>query len=329
MAELYIGIDVAKTHLDVAVRPTAEQWRVANDGEGVEAIVSRLRAVAPTLIVLEATGGYGRALIAALAAAGLPVAVVNPRQVRDFARSTGKLAKTDSLDAQALARFGEAVRPEPRPLPDEQARALTAVLERRRQLIVMLVAEKNRLHVAAEQVKSRIEGHIGWLEEELEGIDRDLDRTIRDSPVWRERDELLQSVPGVGKVLSTTLLAELPEQGAKRLPVRASRRRGWGTLTRHEVAALVGVAPLNRDSGALRGKRTVWGGRARVRASLYMGTLVATRHNPVIKEFYERLISKGKAKKVALTACMRKLLTILNAMLKGGTRWQHRPTSAA
>ncbi len=314
MAELYIGIDVAKTHLDVAVRPTAEQWRVANDGEGVEAIVSRLRAVAPTLIVLEATGGYGRALIAALAAAGLPVAVVNPRQVRDFARSTGKLAKTDSLDAQALARFGEAVRPEPRPLPDEQARALTAVLERRRQLIVMLVAEKNRLHVAAEQVKSRIEGHIGWLEEELEGIDRDLDRTIRDSPVWRERDELLQSVPGVGKVLSTTLLAELPE---------------LGTLTRHEVAALVGVAPLNRDSGALRGKRTVWGGRARVRASLYMGTLVATRHNPVIKEFYERLISKGKAKKVALTACMRKLLTILNAMLKGGTRWQHRPTSAA
>ncbi len=314
MAEVYVGIDVAKTHLDVAVRPAAEQWRAANDEEGVEAIVSRLGAVAPALIVLEATGGYGRALIAALAAAGLPVAVVNPRQVRDFARSTGKLAKTDSLDAQALARFGEAVRPESRPLPDEQARVLTAVLERRRQLIAMLVAEKNRLHVAAEQVRGRIEAHIGWLEEELEGVDRDLDHTIRDSAVWRERDELLQSVPGVGKVLSTTLLAELPE---------------LGTLTRHEVAALVGVAPLNRDSGALRGKRTVWGGRARVRAALYMGALVATRYNPVIREFYERLIAKGKAKKVALTACMRKLLTILNAMLRHHTRWQHQPTDAA
>ena len=182
MAEVYVGIDVAKTHLDVAVRPAAEQWRAANDEEGVGAIVSRLGAVAPALIVLEATGAYGRALIAALAAASLPVAVVNPRQVRDFARSTGKLAKTDSLDAQALARFGEAVRPEPRPLPDEQARALTAVLERRRQLIAMLVAEKNRLHLAAEQVRGRIEVHIRWLEEELEGIDRDLDHTIRDSP---------------------------------------------------------------------------------------------------------------------------------------------------
>lgn len=312
MAEVYVGVDVAKTHLDVAVRPTGERWRIPNDDAGIEGLVSRLGDLHPALIVLEATGGYGRALIAALAAASLPVAVVNPRQVRDFARSTGKLAKTDSLDAQALARFGEAVRPEPRPLPDEQARALTAVLERRRQLIAMLVAEKNRLHVATAQVKGGIEAHIRWIEEELEGIDRDLDRTIRDSPVWRERDGLLQSVPGVGKVLSTTLLAELPE---------------LGTLTRHEVAALVGVAPLNRDSGALRGKRTVWGGRARVRAALYMGTLVATRYNPVIREFYERLISKGKAKKVALTACMRKLLTILNAMLKGKTHWQ--PARAA
>ena len=307
MAEVYVGIDVTKTHLDVAVRPTGERWRIPNDDDSIEGLVSRLGDLHPALIVLEATGGYGRTLIAALAAASLPVAVVNPRQVSDFARSTGKLAKTDSLDAQALARFGEAVRPQPRPLPDEQARALTAVLERRRQLIAMLVAEKNRLHVAAEQVKGGIEAHIRWLQEELEGIDRDLDHTIRDSPLWRERDELLQSVPGVGQVLSTTLLAELPE---------------LGTLTRHEVAALVGVAPLNRDSGALRGKRTVWGGRARVRAAVYMGTLVATRYNPVIREFYERLISKGKAKKVALTACMRKLLTILNAMLRHHTRWQ-------
>ncbi len=314
MAEVYVGIDVAKTHLDVAVRPTGERWRIPNDDDGIEGLVSRLEASHPALVVLEATGGYGRTLIAALAAASLPVAVVNPRQVRDFARSTGKLAKTDSLDAQALARFGEAVRPEPRPLPDEQARALTAVLERRRQLIAMLVAEKNRLHVVTAQVKGRIEAHIRWLEQELEGIDRDLDHTIRDSPVWRERDELLQSVPGVGKVLSTTLLAELPE---------------LGTLTRHEVAALVGVAPLNRDSGALRGKRTVWGGRARVRAALYMGTLVATRYNPVIRDFYERLLAKGKAKKVALTACMRKLLTILNAMLRHHTHWQHQPVRAA
>ena len=230
--EVYVGIDVAKTHLGVAVRPRGERWRTPNDDAGIEGLVSRLGSSHPTLIVLEATGGYGRRPIAALAAASLPVAVVNPRQVRDFARSTGKLAKTDSLDAQALARFGEAVRPEPRPLPDEHARALTAVLERRRQLIAMLVAEKNRLHVATEQVKGGIEAHIGWLEQELKDIDRDLDHTIRDSPVWRERDELLQSVPGVGKVLSTTLLAELPE---------------LGTLTRHEVAALVGVAPLNRE----------------------------------------------------------------------------------
>ncbi len=210
MAELYVGIDVAKTHLDVAVRPTGERWRVTNDEGGIEAIVSRLGAVEPALIVLEATGGYGRTLIASLATASLPVAVVNPRQVRDFARSIGKLARTDSLDAQVLARFGEAVRPEPRPLPDEQARALTAVLERRGQLIAMLVAERNRLHVAAERVKGGIEAHIRRLEEELEGIDRDLDRTSRDSRVpsgcWRERGELLQSVPGVGKVLSTTLL---------------------------------------------------------------------------------------------------------------------------
>jgi transposase len=314
MAEVYVGIDVAKTHLDVAVRPTGEQWRVPNDDDGINGLVSRLGDLHPVLVVLEATGGYGRTLIASLAAASLPVAVVNPRQVRDFARSTGKLAKTDLLDARALAHFAEAVRPEPRDVPDEQARALTAMLERRRQLITMLVAEKNRLHVAAEQVKGGIEAHIRWLAEELEEIDRDLDGAIRDSPVWRERDELLQSVPGVGKVLSTTLLAELPE---------------LGTLTRHQVAALVGVAPLNRDSGALRGKRTVWGGRARVRAALYMGTLVATRCNPVIRQFYERLVSKGKAKKVALTACMRKLLTILNALLKGGTRWQYQRTCTA
>ncbi len=314
MTGAYVGIDVAKTHLDVAMRPFREQWRVPNDEEGLEAILSRLSALSPALIVLEATAGYGRALIAALAAAGLPVAVVNPRQVRDLARSTGKLAKTDALDARALAHFGQAVRPQPRPLPDEQARALTAVLERRRQLVAMLVAEKNRLHVAAKPVKGGIEAHIRWLEEELGQIDRDLDRTIRQSPVWRERDELLRSVPGVGKVLSTTLLAELPE---------------LGTLTRHEVAALVGVAPLNRDSGALRGKRTVWGGRARVRAALYMGTLVATQYNPVIRAYYERLIAKGKAKKVALTACMRKLLTIQGAMLKNGTRWQHEQARAA
>jgi transposase len=303
---IYVGIDVSKAHLDIAVRPTREQWRAANMDTGITELTARLRALQPTLVVLEATGGYERAVATALAIAGVPVAVVNPRQVRDFAKATGKLAKTDALDADALAHFAEAVRPEPRLLPDEAAQALDALLTRRRQIVSMLVAEKNRLQAASGPIRARIATHIAWLEQELRDLDGDLDQAIRKSPLWREQDHLLRSVPGVGAVLSTTLLADLPE---------------LGRLTRQQIAALVGVAPLNRDSGTVRGPRAVWGGRSRVRAALYMGALVAMRHNPVIRAFYARLCAAGKAKKVALTACMRKLLTILNAMLKQRTRW--------
>jgi transposase len=303
---LYVGIDVAKAQLDIAVRPTNEHWRAANTDAGIAGVVERLQTVQPTLVVLEATGGYERAITAALAVAKVPVAVVNPRQVRDFAKAIGKLAKTDTLDADALAHFAAAVQPEPRGLPDEAAQALDVLLARRRQLVNMLVAEKNRLQAAGAPIRERIARHIAWLEQELADIDGDLDQVIRSSPLWREQDQLLRSVPGVGPVLSTTLLAELPE---------------LGTLTRQQIAALVGVAPLNRDSGMLRGRRAVWGGRARVREALYMGALVGMRHNPVIRAFYDRLCAAGKAKKVALTACMRKLLTILNAMLKQRTMW--------
>ncbi len=302
----HVGIDVAKARLDVAVRPTGDSWQVTNDAAGVAALVARLHQLQPTLVVLEATGGYERPVTAALSAAGLAVAVVNPRQVRDFARAIGKLAKTDALDAQVLAHFAEAVRPPARPLATDHAQYLTAILLRRRQIVAMLTAEQNRLETAP-LVRERVAAHIVWLAEELARLDGDLAEAIRDDPAWQEREALLRSVPGVGPVLATTLLAELPELGA---------------LTRHQVAALVGVAPLNCDSGTLRGKRAVWGGRGRVRATLYMATLAAARFNPVIKAFYDRLCAAGKPKKVALTACMRKLLTILNAMLARRARWQ-------
>jgi transposase len=246
-------------------------------------------------------------LTSALATAGLPVVVVNPRQVRDFAKASGRLAKTDALDAQVLAQFAEVMRPQPRLLPDAETRALAALLTRRRQLVEMLTAEKNRLLSAASPIRKRVRAHISWLERELDRTNAELSEAIRHSPVWREKDDLLQSVPGVGPVLTSTLLASLPE---------------LGTLTNKQIAALVGVAPLNRDSGTLRGRRTVWGGRAQVRAVLYMGAMVAARFNPVIRVFYQRLQRAGKTKKVALTACMRKLLTILNAMLKHRTPWR-------
>ena len=245
-------------------------------------------------------------MAAALTAASLPVAVVNPRQVRDFAKATGRLAKTDALDAQVLAHFAEAVRPEVRPLPDSETQELHSLTTRRNQVVAMLVAEKNRLGRANRAVRPRIQSHIQWLEQELSGLDDDLQKTLRRSPVWREKDDLLRSVPGVGQQLSLTLLSHLPE---------------LGTLDRKEIAALVGVAPMNRDSGTMRGRRTVSGGRARVRAVLYMGALVASRHNPGIRSFYQRLLASGKAKKLAITACMRKLLTILNAMAKSGQHW--------
>ncbi len=302
----YVGIDVAKAWLDVAVRPSGTTWRTANVETDLPELVERVRRLEPVLVVLEATGGYERVVVALLATAGLPVAVVNPRQVRDFAKATGRLAKTDRLDAGVLAHFAEAVRPQPRPLPDEQAQVLGALVERRHQVVTMLAAEKNRRQQAAAVVRPLVAAHIEWLEQALAELDREVDRLLRASPLWRERDDLLRSVPGVGPVVSLTLVAELPE---------------LGTLTHKQIAALVGVAPLNRDSGNARGQRLVWGGRARVRAVLYMGTLAAVRCNPVIRAFWTRLRERGKPPKVALVACMHKLLTILNAMVRHRLAW--------
>ncbi len=303
----FVGIDVANDRLDVALRPTGDRWAIAHDEAGIATVVSRLRARPPVLVVMEATGGLEIPLTGALAAAGLPVVVVNPRQVRDFAKATGRLAKTDALDVAVLAQFAEAVRPALRPLPDAAAQALSALLTRRRQLLEMRTAEQNRLAHASPPVRTRIRAHLTWLERELTRTDDDLTQAVRESPLWRAKDDLLRSTPGVGPVLATTLLASLPE---------------LGTLTRKQIAALVGVAPLNRDSGTLRGRRTVWGGRAHVRAALYMSALAAIRCNPAIRDFYQRLCAAGKAKKVALTACMHTLLTILNAMVKHQTPWR-------
>lgn len=275
----FVGIDVSKAELEVAVCPTGETWTVPYDDAGLDALVARLQPLAPTMIVVEATGGWELRLAGAVAGAGLPVAVINPRQVRAFARATGQLAKTDRLDARVLARFAEAVRPTPRPLPDEAAQLLSALLTRRRQLVEMLTAEKNRLGPARGPVREQIRSHITWLQRQLTTQDTDISTLIQQSPVWRQREERLQSVPGVGPILSTTLLAELPE---------------LGTLSRQRLAALVGVAPLNHDSGTLRGTRTCWGGRATVRTALYMATLVATRCNPVIRACYQRLRAAGK-----------------------------------
>ncbi len=305
--EVFVGIDVAQAHLDVCLRPGEAPWRVPYTEAGVAEVLDRLRPHRLALIVLEATGGLETALAAALAAAGLPVAVVNPRQVRDFAKATGRLAKTDALDADVLAHFAEAVRPQARPLPDAATQALAALVTRRRQLQEMLVAEQNRLRLAPAPVQRGLQAHIAWLQRQVKDLDRDLAQAIRQSPAWRAQDDLLRSVPGVGPVLASTLVAELPE---------------LGRLTRRQIAALVGVAPLNGDSGQRRGPRRCWGGRAPVRATLYMATLAATQWNPVLRAFYQRLLAAGKLKKVALTACMRKLLTILNAMVKAGTRWQ-------
>jgi transposase len=275
---------------------------------GIDIAKTQLRTLAPTLIVVEATGGLEIRLVSALVATSLPVAVVNPRQVRAFAHAAGILAKTDRLDAQVLAQFAAAMQPTPRPQPDAATQQLSAVLARRQQVVDMLTAEKNRLSQQLESaLRKRLRAHITWLAKELERTEQELTQLIQQSPAWRAQDDLLQSAKGVGPVFSQTLLAEVPE---------------LGQLNRKQMAALIGVAPFNRESGGYRGKRRIWGGRARVRAVLYMGALVATRHNPVIKAFYERLLAAGKEKKVALTACMRKLLTILNAMIKQQTKWQ-------
>ena len=303
---VFVGIDVSKARLEVALCPLNECFGVAYDQAGLAELVGRLKGVSPQLVVLEATGGLQNVAAAELHMAGFTVAVVNPRQVRDFARSTGRLAKTDTLDAAVLARFAEAVKPSPRPLPDEQTRALMELCNRRRQLLEMLTAERNRYGRASKSLRKEITPHISWLEKRVGRLDRELDQAVRNSPLWREKEDLLCSVPSVGKVLCLNLLAHLPELGA---------------LNRKQIAELVGVAPLNCDSGTRRGQRMIWGGRANVRDVLYMAALTGSRHNPALRTFYQRLLNHGKPPKVALTACMRKLLVILNAISSIAFHW--------
>ncbi|MEO0537194.1 MAG: IS110 family transposase [Cyanobacteria bacterium P01_A01_bin.123] len=305
--QCWVGIDVCKRTLDTHIRPSGRLLQHANTEVGIAQLVAELSSLPVERVVLEATGGLELVATVQLSQAGLPVAVVNPRQVRDFARATGQLAKTDTIDAAILAHFAAVIQPEVRPLASEETRQLSELVTRRHQLVEMITAEKNRRAVMQGAVRDQINRHIDWLQEQLKELDEQLQQTIRQTPLWCQQAKLLQSVPGVGDVLSATLLAELPE---------------LGQLSTKQIAALVGLAPLNRDSGQFRGRRMIWGGRARVRTALYMPTLVATRHNPVIKAFYERLLAQGKQKKVALTACMRKLLIILNAIAKSGQPWQ-------
>lgn len=306
----FIGIDVSKNTLDGHARPSGEVLHANNDTDGIAALVARAIELAPTLVVLEATGGLEHPLAAALAAARVPVAVVNPRQARDFAKATGRLAKTDAIDAAVLAHFAEAIRPAVRPLPDAQTHELAELLGRRRQLLGMRTAETNRLGaVTATRVRRSIEAHLSWLAKQLEGLDTDLSDAIRGSPVWRVNDDLLQSIPGVGRVVSRALMAELPE---------------LGRLSREQIAALAGLAPMNRDSGTWSGKRAVCGGRSHVRSALYMAALSAKRWNPALREFATRLKEKGKAAKVILVAVARKLLVIANAILRSQQPWENR-----
>ena len=308
MNQLFVGIDISKDRLDVHILPTEESFSVPHEEAGVGEVVKRVQGLAPALVAMEATGGYEIRVAAALASAGLPVVVVNPRQIRDYARATGQIAKTDRLDARVIAAFAGAVRPAVRPLPDDQAQQLGEVIVRRRQLVDMLVAETNRRRmVRAPRVRERLDAHIAWLEQALGEVDNDLRGLVRGSALWREKDDLLRSTPGIGQVTSFTLIADVPE---------------LGQLDRRRIAALIGVAPMNRDSGTLRGRRTVSGGRAPVRAVLYMATLSAIRYNPAIAGFYQRLRAAGRPGKVALVAAMRKLLTILNAIVRERRPWQ-------
>jgi len=306
-SEVFVGIDVSKAQLDVAVWDSSGTWQVANDEKGISALVNRLKELSPTLIVVEATGGLEVPAVAEMAFAGLPVAVVNPKRTRDFARSTGQLAKTDVLDARVLAHFAQAVRPQVRSLRTEEQEQLAGLVTRRRQEIDMITSEKNRRCSTRPRLRERLDKHIEWLDGELKALDEEIAQFIKGSPLWKEKEELLRSVPGVGPVTAATMLAQLPE---------------LGTLNRQKIAALVGVAPVNKDSGKKRGKRRVFGGRAPVRSTLYMATLSATKFNPIIRSFYERLLKRGKEKKVALTACMRKLLVILNSIIRHRQPWQ-------
>lgn len=303
---VFVGIDVSKEKLDVAVRPSGELMSFSNDEDGISMMADFIKRFLPLLIAFEATGGLETAAVGMLTAQGLPVVVIKPRQVRDFAKATGKLAKTDAIDAHVIARFGESVRPEVRPLKDEETQKLSALITRRRQIVEMITAEKNRLSRTTPWTVKDIQKHIAWLEKCLKKADKNLSDLLRKSPVWREKDDILQSTPGVGPVLSMTLLSSLPE---------------LGTLNRKQIAALVGVAPLNRDSGLFRGQRMIWGGRGRIRSVLYMSVTCAIRFNPMLKTFYQRLRDAGKLHKVAMTACMRKLVVILNTMIKNRTHW--------
>jgi transposase len=306
MDKAYIGIDISKGSLDVAVHNSDKQWQFPNNPDGIQQLCKTLHKLKPALIVFEATGGYEIPLYLGLDQAGLPATPINARQIRDFARSTGKLAKTDNLDAKVIAHFGYAIRPNPHPVPDTLE--LKTAQSRRIQLLEMITAENNRMKGAPIKLRTRLEAHVKWLQQELADTDQELQQMIQQDPIWSQKNDLLQSVPGVGPILATTLIAQMPE---------------LGTLNRWQIAALVGVAPYNRDSGILRGRRIVWGGRANVRAVLYMATLVATRYNPVIRSFYSRLCTAGKRKKVALTACMRKLIIILNSILKHNIPWRY------
>jgi transposase len=309
MEQVFVGIDVSKDQLDVHVRPSGEAFAVTRDGKGLEELTDRLRAWAPALVAVEATGGFETIVAAAIAGAGLPLAVVNPAQVRHFAQAVGKRAKTDPIDAAVIARFAEAVKPEPRPVPDEAARLLGDLVGRRRQIIEMLVAERQREKRASNpRVRKSLARHIKVLEKELPEIDGDIGTLIRGSPAWREQEDLLVSVPGIGNTLARNFLADLPE---------------LGKLDRRRIASLVGIAPFTRQSGHWKGKSVISGGRASARAGLFMAALVASRHNPVLKAFYQRLLAAGKPKMVALIAVARKLLTILNAMLRDRKPWQY------
>jgi transposase len=305
-----VGIDVSQAALDVAVSPSGEHWQVSNDEPGFVQLIERFRALAPERIVLEATAGFEVPVAAALASAGLPVVIVNPRQVRDFARSIGRLAKTDALDAQVLAEFAGRIRPKLRPLPDATTRELSALVARRRQLVEMRASESTRLTPALEAVKPDIREHLRYLDKRIKDLEHELHDRLRASPLWRVQEDLLRSIPGVGPVLTATLLADVPEMGH---------------LGHKQLAALIGLAPLNRDSGQWRGKRSIWGGRAHVRAVLYMATITAIRLNPIVKALYVRLTNAGKPRKVAITAAMHKLLRICNAIITHQTAWRYQP----
>ncbi|MFZ9886547.1 MAG: IS110 family transposase [Myxococcota bacterium] len=307
MSSIIVGVDVAKKHIDIYVEPVGERFRADLNDASLPTIVERMAAMRPEMVVMEATGGYERPLACSLAAAKVPVAVVNPRQIRDFARSMGRLAKTDRIDAQVIAKFGTLMKVRPSVFPEPLTEEAAELVARRRQLIEMRTAEKNRLKMArSKRLERDISAHIRWLNERIADIDEDIDAWLRKAPGFQQKAELLLSVPGAGKVLVSTLLTELPE---------------LGQLNSKEIAALVGVAPFNRDSGAYRGKRTITGGRASLRRVLYMAALVAKTHNVTIRTFYERLVEAGKPKKLAITACMRKLLGILNAMARSGRSW--------